>query len=93
MPVFINIVNRVLYFAYETIDQIFQSFGLTWIGVVVGLAVISTILRLFAANLVGTSLNIYQSHEQASKQQRIEKQKAKAATGRGAATSSRIRKN
>lgn len=91
MAFFINIVNQVLFFAYDVINQIFGAFGLSWIGVVVGLAVISTILRLFASNLIGTALNIHHERQEAAVQQRIEQQKARISSGRGAASSSRLK--
>lgn len=91
MGFFVTIINKILFFAYESIDRIFQAFGLTWLGFVSGLAVISVILRLFAGNLVGTAMNIRQSRQEAAAHQRVEKQKAKASTGQGASYSTRRR--
>ena len=85
----LSVLNYVLYFAWSAIDRIFQAFGLTWLGVVCGLAVISVLLRLFARNLVGTSVAVYQDHRKAQRAQGAEKHKAAAARGRGASTSSR----
>lgn len=83
MNEYIKIINQVLYFAYDTIDKIFQAFGLSWVGVVTGLAVISVVLRLFAANLVGSAVPAMHEGASAWKQQRAEKQKAKQAVGLG----------
>ena len=92
MGFFVNVVNQILFFAYSAVDRIFQAFGLSWIGFTVGLATISVILRLFAGNLVGTSVNIHRSRQNASAEQRIERQKTKASTGQGASYSTRRRK-
>lgn len=89
MADFVRICNQVLYFAYDTINKIFHSFGLSWLGVVCGLVIISTVLRLFASNLVGTAVNIHHTRQEAVTQQRIERKKAKAATGRGASTTTK----
>lgn len=90
MSLFVNIINQILYFAYYAIDSIFKAFGLSWISFTVGLAVISVILRLFAGNLVGSAMNVHHERKEAATQQRIEKQKAKASTGRGASYSTRL---
>lgn len=92
MAFFVTIINKILFFAYESIDRIFQAFGMTWIGFVSGLAVVSVILRLFAGNLVGTAMEIRKDRQEAAAQQRIEKQKTKEVTGQGASYSTRRRK-
>lgn len=81
MGMVISVINRVLFFAYTVMDSIFQACGLSWIAVVCFLVVISTILRLFAANLVGTALNVHASRQEASAAQHIEAKKARQAKG------------
>lgn len=93
MKIFVSIINQILFSVYTWMDEIFQAFGLSWLGVVVGLAVVSAILRLFAANLIGTSLNIHHERQEAAAQQRIEKQKTRYSTGRGASSSSRLKRS
>lgn len=90
MQFFVNIINQILFFAYRCIDSIFQAFGLSWVTFTVGLAVVSVILRLFAGNLIGTAMDIRHDRAEAAAQQRIEKQKARSARGRGASYSTRL---
>ena len=89
----VTAINFVLYFPLMWLDEIFMTFGLSWLGVVCGLAVVSVILRLFAANLVGTAVNLRDDHRRAQKAQVAEGKKAMKARGRGASTSSRLRRS
>lgn len=82
-----KVVNYVLYSAFTWIDAIFNAFGLSWLGVVVGLAVMSVVLRLFAANLIGSAISLHKSREKASDEQYVEQQKARRSIGRGASKS------
>ena len=49
----------VLYYALLLMELIFNAFGLTWISVVSGLVLSSVLLRLFAANLVGSAHGVF----------------------------------
>lgn len=89
MNPYVSVINQLLYFGYDSFDKILKSFGLSWVSLVTGFAVISVILRLFASNLVGTAVNVRHARQEAAAQQRIEKNKARAARGRGAATTTR----
>lgn len=91
MQFFIDIINLILYSAWDWLNQILIAFGLSWAGLTVGLAVISVILRLFAANLVGASVNMHHTRQEAAKQQKIEKQKARSSRGLGASTPNQLR--
>lgn len=83
MNTFVKVVNQVLYFAYDTIDKIFQAFGFSWVGVVTGLAIISVILRLFAGNLVGSAVPAMHEGADTWRQHRAERNRAKEAAGLG----------
>ena len=89
----VKAINYVLLAAFTWISAFFEAFGLSWLGVITGLAVISAVLRLFASNLVGAAVHLGRNHEQAAVQQRIEKSKSRAAVRRGASTSSRLRQS
>ena len=90
MGFFVNVANQILFFSYSSIDRIFQAFGLSWLGFVAGMAVVSVILRLFVGNLVGSAISAGNSRQEAAAQHRIEKKKAKAASGQGASYSTRL---
>lgn len=72
---FFSLINQLLYLAYLMVSYIFQAFGISWIGFVVGLVVISAVLRLFVANLVGSSIFV---HDQREFKQYKERQKARS---------------
>ena len=58
MGTFVGLINQILFFCYSALDQTLQRFGLSWLGLVVGFATISVVLRLFASNLVGTAISM-----------------------------------
>lgn len=89
MAPYVNIINLILYYSWLCAEYIFNAFGLSWLGVVVGLAVISAILRLFAANLIGSAMAIPQSKPTASAQQRIERKNFRRSAGRRVSNSPR----
>lgn len=85
---FVSVANQVLYFGYDTMDKILQAFGLSWAGLVVGFAVISVILRLFAANLVGTAVGIRDTRRaSAAREAKVARNQARASRRRGASYS------
>lgn len=88
MGAFVSIINQILYFAYSTIDQIFRVFGLSWVTVAVGFAVIAAVLRLLTSNLVGAAMTVGSSRPQAAHEQRIAKKTERRSVGRGASKSS-----
>lgn len=88
MGEFVSIINLLLYSAWDWLDQILRAFGLSWAGLAVGFAVISVILRLFAANLVGTAVGIRDERRStAAREARVARKQAQSVRKRGSSYS------
>lgn len=79
----LSILNMVLYYSFLMVNMIFDAFGITWLGFVCGLAVVSVLLRLFAANLVGAAVALHDRREAVARQERLDRHSAQLALGPG----------